>query len=119
MYEEIQGIIPPMVTPFNQDQTVDEAALRADARYLIETAGVHGLAVGGSTGEGHTLTREEVVQVTEIVTEEAAGRVPIICGIIANSTREAVERGRAVKSLGVAALQAGPSPTPWAASRFM
>ena len=47
----ISGIIPPITTPFDAADRVDEAALRADVRYLIETAGVHGLAVGGSTGE--------------------------------------------------------------------
>ena len=63
MTAEIYGIIPPMVTPFNGDETIDEAALRAEVQYLIDVAGVHGLAVGGSTGEGHTLTTDELRQV--------------------------------------------------------
>ena len=108
MYEHIHGIIPPMVTPFRPDGSVDEAALRADAKYLIETAGVHGLAVCGTTGEGHTLSTEETRLISGAVVEQAAGRVPVITGIIANSTAAVIERGQAVNDLGVAALQVTP-----------
>jgi 4-hydroxy-tetrahydrodipicolinate synthase len=108
MHEQIQGIVPPMVTPFRPDGSIDEAALRADARYLIETAGAHGLAVCGSTGEGHTLSTEETRLITAAVVDEATGRVPVITGIIANSTAVVIERGKAVKDLGVAALQVTP-----------
>lgn len=108
MNEHIFGIVPPMTTPFREDGSIDEAALRADARYLIETAKVHGLAVAGSTGEGHTLSIDETRQVTAVVSEVAAGRVPVITGIIADSTAAVVERGRAVRDLSVAALQVTP-----------
>ncbi len=108
MHERIFGIVPPMTTPFRSDDTIDEGALRAETRYLIETAKVHGLAAAGSTGEGHTLSTEEVRRVTAIVSEEARGRVPVITGIITDSTASAVERGLAVKDLGVAALQVTP-----------
>lgn len=108
MRERISGIVPPMTTPFRSDDTIDEGALRAEARYLIDTARVHGLAVAGSTGEGHALTTEEVRRITGIVAEEARGRVPVIAGIITDSTASAVERGLAVKDLGVAALQVTP-----------
>jgi 4-hydroxy-tetrahydrodipicolinate synthase len=108
MSERIFGVVPPMTTPFRSDDSIDEAALRAETRYLVETARVHGLAVSGSTGEGHAMTTDEVRRVTAIVSEEAAGRVPVIVGIITDSTASAVERGLAVKDLGVAALQVTP-----------
>lgn len=108
MQEPIKGIIPPMVTPFRPDGSIDEGALRADTRYLIDTAGAHGLAVCGSTGEGHTLSTAETRLITAAVVDEAAGRVPVITGIIANSTEAVIERGRAVKDLGVTALQVTP-----------
>ena len=57
---------------------------------------------------GHTLSTEETREVTAIVAHEAGGRVPIICGIIANSTAAVIERGRAVRDLPVAALQVTP-----------
>jgi dihydrodipicolinate synthase/N-acetylneuraminate lyase len=108
MDKQLFGIIPPITTPFRPDGTIDEECLRAEVRYLVEVAGVHGVAVGGSTGEGHTLSTEEIRLLTGVVTEEVAGRVPVIMGIIVNSTRAAIERGRAVRDLGIAALQVTP-----------
>lgn len=108
MSQGIFGIVPPMITPFRPDETIDEDALRAETRYLIETARVHGLAVSGSTGEGHAMTTAEVRRVTELVVAEARGRVPVITGIITDSTASAIERGKAVRDLGVTALQVTP-----------
>jgi len=75
---------------------------------MVETARVHGLAVTGSTGEGHTLTTAETRRITEIVVQEVRGRVPVITGVITDSTASAIERGKAVRDLGVAALQVTP-----------
>ena len=108
MHEEIYGIVPPLTTPFRPDDTIDEDALRADTRYMIEVAKAHGLAAGGSTGEGHTLSTPETRRITQIVAQEVKGRVPLITGIITESTGAAIERGLAVKDLGVAALQVTP-----------
>jgi 4-hydroxy-tetrahydrodipicolinate synthase len=105
---QIRGIIPPITTPFDISEDVDEGSLRAEVRYLIETAGVHGLAVGGSTGEGHTLSIGELRRIVAIAVEEARGRVPVVGGIIVDSTRQAVERGLALADLDVAALQITP-----------
>ena len=108
MEKRLRGILPPMVTPFNGDETVDAKALRDDVQYLLDEAGAHGVTVGGSTGEGHTLTTAELRQVAETAVEAAAGKAPVIVGVIANSTRQAVERAQAVADLGVAALQLTP-----------
>ncbi len=108
MHEEIYGIVPPLTTPFRPDDTIDEDALRADTRYMIEVAKVHGLAACGSTGEGHTLSTPETQRITQIVAQEVKGRVPLITGVITESTGAAIERGLAVKDLGVAALQVTP-----------
>jgi 4-hydroxy-tetrahydrodipicolinate synthase len=107
MAEQLFGIIPPMTTPFDEAGELDEAAVRAQVRWLLE-AGVHGLAAGGSTGEGHALDPDELRRLVGAVAEEAAGRVPVIAGIIVDSTRDAIRRGRAVEGLGVAALQVTP-----------
>ena len=105
---KIQGIVPPMATPFKPDETIDEALLRAEVEYLISAAGVHGLAVGGSTGEGHTLTTPELRCVVGAAIEAADGRVPVIAGIIVDSTRQALEKAKALADLNVAALQVTP-----------
>jgi len=103
----IRGIVPPMTTPFSADGAIEEAAFRAEARFLLD-AGVHGLAVAGSTGEGHALSTEEVCRLTAIAVEEADGRVPVVAGIIVDSTAQAIERGRAAADAGAAALQVTP-----------
>ena len=102
------GIVPPITTPFDSNEDVDEGMLRAEVCYLIEEAGVHGLAVGGSTGEGHTLSTDELRRAVGAAIEEARGRVPVVAGVIVDSTRQAVERGRALSDLDVAALQVTP-----------
>ena len=103
----IRGIVPPMTTPFSADGAIDEAAFRAEARFLLD-AGVHGLAVAGSTGEGHALSTDEVCRLTAVAVEEADGRVPVVAGIIVDSTAQAIERGRAAADAGAAALQVTP-----------
>ncbi len=74
--EKICGVIPPMTTPFTENGEIDYKLLKADAKCLVEKAKVHGLAIGGSTGEGHTLTTEELRASLEVVCEEARVAYP-------------------------------------------
>lgn len=104
---QLSGIIPPLVTPFRPDGSIDFSALRTDVNYMVEV-GATAIAVCGSTGEGHTLSTEETRAIVGNAVEAAAGRIAVIAGIITNSTDSAVERGLAVKDLGVAALQVTP-----------
>lgn len=103
----LEGVIPPLVTPFREDEDVDEEAVRREVRYCLD-AGVHGLTLTGSTGEGHTLTVEESVRVARTAIDEAKGRVPIVGGIIQDSTRAVIRYGKALKEAGVDALQITP-----------
>ncbi len=107
MTRQLQGIMPPMVTPFTADEELDEAALRRETALML-AAGVDGLCVGGSTGEGHMLSLEESCRVTAIVLEAVAGRVPVIAGIIQDSTREVIRYGQALRAVGADALQITP-----------
>src|SRR5919204_3791703 len=106
---QLTGIIPPLVTPFIPgSEDLDERALRSELRYLLE-AGVHGVTLCGSTGEGHTLSVEETVRCAEVAVEEVRGRVPVVIGIIRDSTREVIRYGLALKRVGgVDALQITP-----------
>lgn len=104
----IRGIVPPITTPFDANEEIDEWALRSEVRHLVEDVGVHGLAVGGSTGEGHTLSTDELRQLVGAAIQEVRGRVPMVAGIIVDSTRQAVEKGRALADLDVDALQITP-----------
>lgn len=105
---KIHGIIPPMVTPFDESGEVDEAAHRAEVRFMVREIGVPGVAVCGSTGEGQAVTTDETRRITGATVEEASGRATVITGIITDSTRMAIKRGKAVADLGVAALQVTP-----------
>ena len=103
----IEGIIPPVVTPFDRDENIDEAAFREVIRFNI-SKGVNGVCVGGSTGEGHTLDTTELARSMEIAAEETEGKISLIAGVIANSTRSAVEKVNAIDRLPIDGLQVTP-----------
>lgn len=105
---DIQGIVPPLVTPFTESGVLDETSLRGTIRFMLGQ-GVHGLVAGGSSGEGYTLTTDELVRITEITAEEINGKVPLVAGVIANSTRDAIAKVKAVEKLGISALQITPA----------
>ena len=107
MAQQFSGIIPPLVTPFTAEGEIDEKLLRGQARFML-SKGVHGVCMGGSTGEGHTLTRAELKRTVEITLEEVGDKVPVVAGIIVNSTRQAVLSARDMQGLGVAGLQITP-----------
>lgn len=104
---DLTGVIPPLVTPFTADGSIDEAAYRRVIRFNLDKK-VHGVCPGGSTGEGHTFTVDEFKRVMEITATEVAGQVPIVAGIISNSTRDAINRAKAISHLDIAALQVTP-----------
>ena len=104
---ELQGVIPPATTPFDANDEIDHGLVRRQVDWLVG-AGVHGIAVGGSTGEGHTLDLDEHRALVETAVDAANRRIPVIAGIITDSTRDAIRRGKAIAELGAAALQVTP-----------
>ena len=70
--------------------------------------GAHGLAAGGSTGEGHALEADEYRDLIAATCAAVSGRVPVVAGVIVDSTRAAIQRGKAVRDMKVAALQVTP-----------
>ena len=107
MLDRLKGVVAPFTTPFRDDDSVDLAAIEAQVNWLVNE-GVHGLAAGGSTGEGHVLSREEHRDILAETVRATAGRVPVVAGIITNGTSETAARGRQVADLGVVALQVTP-----------
>jgi 4-hydroxy-tetrahydrodipicolinate synthase len=101
------GVIPPMTTPFGRDGEIDFKLIAPRMEWMVR-AGVHGVAAGGSTGEGHTLDHEEYRDLIAATVEAAKGRIPVIAGIIVDSTRDAIRRGKLVRDMNVAALQVTP-----------
>jgi 4-hydroxy-tetrahydrodipicolinate synthase len=100
---DIKGIIPAMVTPFDQDEQLNEAALRQLVNYLL-SGGVHGLFPTGSQGEFYALTADEKQRVWEVVVEETAGRVPVYAGTGAITTHEVIALNKRAERAGVSAV---------------
>src|SRR5437868_13593002 len=90
---QFRGCGTALVTPFRQDGSVDESALRNLVAWQVES-GIDFLVRCGTTGETPTLSREEWLYVIDTTIEVAAGRVPIIAGATSNSTLDAVEKAK-------------------------
>jgi 4-hydroxy-tetrahydrodipicolinate synthase len=103
----LEGIIPALTTPFTESEELDEEALRREIHVMLD-AGVHGICVTGSTGEGHTLSVAETRRIAMIARDEIGERLPLIGGIIRDSTRDVVRYGQALREVGVDAIQVTP-----------
>jgi 4-hydroxy-tetrahydrodipicolinate synthase len=100
----LSGCGTALVTPFRGDGSLDEETLSKLVEWQIES-GIRFLVACGTTAETPTLTHEEWLRVIRIVTEVAAGRVPVLAGCTHNSTVEAVARaGEAASVPGVSGL---------------
>jgi len=102
------GIVPPMTTPFDEDEELDYSLLKTDVQHLVQKSKVHGLAIGGSTGEGYSLSTKELRGALEVTVDTVKGKIPVIAGIIVDSTRQAIEKAKAVQDLEIDALQITP-----------
>jgi 4-hydroxy-tetrahydrodipicolinate synthase len=108
MSEPFHGVLPALITPFTDDGcAIDTQALAANVARLV-AAGVGGLVPGGSTGEFTTLSHAERRQLTEATVDAAAGRVPVVAGTGALSTRETVELSVHAERAGAAAVMVVP-----------
>ncbi|MCI8950275.1 MAG: 4-hydroxy-tetrahydrodipicolinate synthase [Lachnospiraceae bacterium] len=105
----LRGIIPPVITPMNEDESVNEAELRNQVNRLIE-AGVHGLFPFGTNGESYILNEKEKEQVLSVVIEETAGRVPVYAGSGCIGTKDTIRMSQMAESLGADVLSV---ITPW------
>lgn len=101
---QVRGCGTALVTPFRQDGSLDEQALRNLVAWQIES-GIDFLVPCGTTGETPTLSHDEWLQVIDITIEVAAGRVPIVAGATSNSTHDAVAKAQELSSrIGVDAI---------------
>jgi 4-hydroxy-tetrahydrodipicolinate synthase len=92
---QLQGCGTALVTPFHQDGSIDETALRNLVAWQVES-GIDFLVPCGTTGETPTLSHDEWLKVIDITIEVVAGRVPIVAGATSNSTHDAVEKAREI-----------------------
>ena len=108
MYKErFKGVISPVITPFDKNENLDENVFRNEVRYLLDS-GIHGISPGGSTGEGQLVSDFELVRMIEIIQEENSNKIPVVAGVIRQSSRDAVKTGLAAKKARADALMVTP-----------
>ena len=103
----ITGILPPITSPFRKDGSLDAGGFAEQVDFIMD-AGARGIVVGGSTGEGHTLNRDEFETSMRASAEALKGRGGLLAGLIVNSTQEAIDRVKMLDGLKVDALQVTP-----------
>ena len=103
MTTRLTGCGTALITPFNSDGSIDEAALRDLVDWQV-AEGIHFLVPCGSTGEAATMTLEEHRRVVEVVVEQVAGRVPVCAGAGSNDTQKAVALSRDMEKIGATHL---------------
>ncbi len=95
----ITGSMVALVTPLHEDGAVDYVGLKRLIEWHV-AAGTHAIVAVGTTGESATLDYEEHIAVIRATVDLAAGRLPVIAGTGANSTREALALARGAHSAG-------------------
>jgi len=103
----IRGIVPPMVTPLIGRDDLDHAGLERLINHQVD-AGVAGLFVLGTTGEGPSLSYRLRYELVERTCELVAGRIPVLVGITDTSLEEALELASYAHGVGAAAVVAAP-----------
>jgi len=104
---DLRGVIPALITPFDEQENFDEKRMRAVVDHLLNK-GVNGLYLTGSTGEGFLMTPDERKQVVEVVVDQVAGRVPLISHIGAIGTKVSIDLAKHAEKAGVDALSSVP-----------
>lgn len=100
---EVKGIITPILTPMNPDETVNLDVLADQIDRLIEN-GIDGILCLGTTGEGYILDEREKIDVLDATVKHVAGRVPVYAGTGCISTADTIRLSRETQQLGVDAL---------------
>jgi 4-hydroxy-tetrahydrodipicolinate synthase len=100
---DLRGCGTALVTPFQQNGSVDVEALRRLVQFQLRE-GIHFLVPCGTTGETPTLEHAEYLDVVRIVLDEVKGRVPVVPGVTGNNTAKVVQDAQEIARLGVSAI---------------
>jgi len=103
---KFEGIYTPIITPFHDDHSIDTEGFTAVIEHLVD-AGIDGIVLAGTTGEYYAQSAEERVSLMSRASEAIAGRLPLIVGVGALRTEDAVGFAQAAKSAGADALLLG------------
>ena len=100
---QIKGIIPPIVTPMNADESVNIPELRSQVERQI-AGGVHGIFPFGTNGEGYILSLREKEEILEAVADQVKGRIPVYAGSGCISTQDTIYMSKRAEELGADVL---------------
>ncbi|WP_085832409.1 4-hydroxy-tetrahydrodipicolinate synthase [Clostridium merdae] len=100
---ELKGIITPILTPMNSDESVNTDELRNQIERLLK-GGVHGIFPFGTNGEGYILNEGEKVEVLEATIDQVKGRVPVYAGSGCISTADTIRMSKKAQELGADVL---------------
>lgn len=106
----IEGVYVPVVTPFDSHDEIDFATLTRVVEFVID-GGVAGIVACGTTGEYYALSHDERIAVMAHIGLIAKGRVQLVAGCNAGSTREAIQFAAAAKEMGFDGLMLAAPPT--------
>ncbi len=105
---KFSGVMPANILPFRADLSIDEPAYRRHLRWLADTPGVTGIVANGHAAEVSSLSREERRRALAIALDEVAGHCPVVAGVYADGTQEAVELARDARAAGAAGVLVFP-----------
>jgi 4-hydroxy-tetrahydrodipicolinate synthase len=99
MAKKYIGVIPPIITPVDEQENVDEKGFRKLLSHCVKH-GIHGIFVAGSNGETLGLTQAERDRAIKIALDEVAGRIPVMSGVMDSSTRRVIENIKRLEQMG-------------------
>ena len=104
---DFKGVIPAVLSVFDENEALDEKATRAFIRHLM-SYDIGGLYLTGSTGEAFLQDSDERKKQVEIVMDEVAGRLPVVVHVGAISTKASIDLAKHAKSMGAAGVSSVP-----------
>jgi 4-hydroxy-tetrahydrodipicolinate synthase len=99
MAKKYHGVIPPIITPVDSQENVDEKGFRALLRHCVDH-GIHGIFVAGTNGETVALTQAERDRAIRIALDEVGSQVPVMAGVIDSSTRRVIDNIKRLEQMG-------------------
>ena len=96
---KLEGVMPAVVTPFDDKEEFDEPAFRRLIDWLIEK-GITGIIPCGTTGEFSLMTQQERAKVIEVCVDQVNGRIPVIAGTGDTATKLVIDATRHAKDVG-------------------
>ena len=100
---QFEGIYPPVITPYQENAEIDRDGFEKMVEHLV-VSGVHGVIVGGTTGEYYAQSTDERVELMGLANEILKKRLPLIVGIGAITTKDGISYGLRAKENGAAAI---------------